>query len=83
MQNESIKYGIFKKKHFLFSKAVASIKVWKGVKTEGELIISGTKGYVYVTAPWWKTEHFKIRRENPAKTNATFNNLTEKASDMN
>ena len=36
----------------------------KGVKSEGELVISGTKGYIYVPAPWWKTEYFEVRFEN-------------------
>ena len=40
------------------------LKVGKGVKSEGELIISGTKGYIYVPAPWWKTEYFEVRFEN-------------------
>ena len=35
-----------------------------GVKKEGELIIAGTEGYIYVPAPWWKTEYFEIRYEN-------------------
>jgi choline-phosphate cytidylyltransferase len=34
------------------------------VKSEGELIISGTKGYLYIPAPWWKTDYFEIRYEN-------------------
>ena len=36
-----------------------------GVKSEGQLIISGTKGYVLVEAPWWKTTVFEIRGEDP------------------
>ena len=28
------------------------------------LIISGTKGYIYVPAPWWKTDYFEMRFEN-------------------
>ena len=57
-------YDSFTKVTFVYLKAVASIKVGKGVKTEGELVISGTEGYVYVPAPWWKTEYFEIRRED-------------------
>lgn len=38
-----------------------------GVKSEGELIISGTKGYIYCEAPWWLTKHFEVRYENSAK----------------
>lgn len=39
-------------------------KVGLGVKSEGELIISGTDGYIYVPSPWWLTEYFEIRRED-------------------
>ena len=55
---------LFTKIDFVFDKAVASIKVGDGIKSEGELIISGTKGYIYVPAPWWKTDYFEIRYEN-------------------
>ena len=49
---------------FIYPKAVASIKVGKGVKSEGELIITGTKGCIYVPAPWWKTDYFEIHYEH-------------------
>ena len=54
----------FTKIDFVYDKVVASIKVGDGIKSEGELIISGTKGYIYVPAPWWKTDYFEIRYEN-------------------
>ncbi len=44
--------------------AVCSFKLGLGVKTEGNLIISGTKGYAYVPAPWWKTDYFELRYED-------------------
>lgn len=44
--------------------AVCSFKVGLGVKTEGNLVISGTKGYAYVPAPWWKTDYFELRYED-------------------
>lgn len=47
-----------------YDKAVCSFKVGLGVKTEGNLIISGTKGYAYVPAPWWKTDYFELRYED-------------------
>lgn len=65
----------FTKIDFVYPHAVASIKVGKGVKSEGELIISGTKGYVYVPAPWWKTDYFEIRYENPADNKRYFYQL--------
>ncbi len=36
-----------------------------GAKSEGQLIISGTKGYILTEAPWWKTTYFEIRGEDP------------------
>ncbi len=55
-----------------YPKAVASAKVGAGAKSEGDLVISGTKGYIYVPAPWWKTEYFEIRYENPADNRRYF-----------
>lgn len=55
---------IFTKAVFRYDHAVASFQVGLGVKTEGNLIISGTKGYVYVPAPWWKTDYFEVRYED-------------------
>lgn len=57
-------FDMFSKIAFVFDHAVASIKVGKGVKSEGELIISGTQGYVYVPAPWWKMDYFELRYED-------------------
>ena len=55
---------IYTKGVFRFDHAVCSFKAGLGVKTEGSLIISGTKGYAYVPAPWWKTDFFELRYED-------------------
>lgn len=55
---------IFTRGMFRYSKATCSFKVGLGVKTDGSLIISGTKGYAYVPAPWWKTDYFELRYED-------------------
>lgn len=47
-----------------YPRAVCSFKLGLGVKTEGNLVISGTKGYAYVKAPWWKTDYFELRYED-------------------
>lgn len=47
-----------------YQNATASIRAGKGMKVEGELIITGTKGYLYVPAPWWRPEYFEIRYED-------------------
>ena len=75
MLNKDAMYDSFTKIDFYYNDAVASLKVGKGVKSEGELIISGTKGYVYVPAPWWKTDYFEIRYENPADNRRYFYQL--------
>ncbi len=56
---------LFTKALIMYENAAATISVGTGVKSEGELVISGTKGYIYVPAPWWKTDYFEIRYENP------------------
>ena len=55
---------IFTKAVFRYDHAVASFQVGLGVKSEGNLVISGTKGYAYVPAPWWRTDYFEIRFED-------------------
>lgn len=61
-----IKDGVdmYTKGVFRYNNAVCTFKVGLGVKTEGNLIISGTKGYAYVPAPWWKTDYFELRYED-------------------
>lgn len=71
----SERFDTFTKIAFVYPHAVASLKVGKGVKSEGELIISGTKGYIYVPSPWWKTDYFEIRYENPVDNKRYFYQL--------
>lgn len=56
-------FDIFSRIDLTYPGAVATAKVGRGVKSEGELVISGTKGYIYVPAPWWKTDYFELRYE--------------------
>lgn len=65
----------FLKADFVYPEAVASIKIGNRMKSEGELIISGTKGYVYVPAPWWKTDYFEVRYENQTENKRHFYQL--------
>lgn len=55
---------IYTKAVFLYDSATASFQVGLGAKTEGNMTISGTSGYVYVPAPWWKTDYFELRFED-------------------
>lgn len=73
--DEKREFDIFTKVDFLYPNAVASLKVGKGVKSEGNLVISGTKGYIYVPAPWWKPDYFEIRYENQSENRRYFYQL--------
>ncbi len=55
---------VFTKGIIHYDSAVATITLGLGVKTEGNLVVSGTNGYVYVPAPWWRTDFFEVRYEN-------------------
>ena len=68
-------FDIFTKYDFKYKSAVATVKVGKGVKSEGELIVSGTKGYVYVPAPWWKMDYFELRYEDVLQNRRYFYQL--------
>ena len=55
---------MYTKAVFRYDNATASFQVGLGAKTEGNMVISGTKGYIYVPAPWWKTDYFEQRFED-------------------
>lgn len=63
---------IYTKVNICYPHATASMTLGIGVKTEGNMVISGTKGYVYVPAPWWLTDFFEIRYENQTKNKKYF-----------
>ena len=75
LQDDNPDFDLFTKISFVYPKAVASLKVGQGVKSEGELIISGTDGYIYVPAPWWKTDYFEVRYENTTQNKRYFYQL--------
>lgn len=57
---------VFSRIDLTYPHAIASARTGIGVKSEGELIVAGSRGYVHVPAPWWLTEYFETRFENPA-----------------
>ncbi len=56
---------LFTKADLNYHGRLAQGKCGLGVKAEGSLMICGTKGYIKVDAPWWKTGHFEIHFEDP------------------
>lgn len=75
IQEGSEDFDLFTKIAFIYPHGVASLKIGQGIKSEGELIVSGTKGYVYVPAPWWKMDYFEVRYENQADNKRYFYQL--------
>lgn len=53
----------YTKINLTYDNMIATVSLGIGVKSEGDLRISGTKGYIYVPAPWWKSEYFELRYE--------------------
>ena len=56
---------IYTKAYFGYNEAIASAKTGIGVKSEGQLLVSGTKGYILVKSPWWLIKTFEVCYENP------------------
>ena len=73
--NKAANMDGFTKIDFVYSGATASIKVAKAAKAEGQLIITGSNGYIYVPAPWWKTDYFEVRYENQEENKRFFYQL--------
>lgn len=58
---------LFTKASFCYSKGIATATCGLGVKSEGRLLIAGTKGYIVVEAPWWKTTYFEVHYEDVSR----------------
>lgn len=63
---------IYTKAYFTYGDALATSKNGLGVKSEGQLIVSGTRGYIVVDAPWWKTTSFEVRYEDSRQNEKFF-----------
>ena len=58
---------LFTKVSFCYPMGVATATCGLGVKSEGRLLIAGTKGYIVAEAPWWKTSYFEVHYEDAGK----------------
>ncbi|MCL2100242.1 MAG: Gfo/Idh/MocA family oxidoreductase [Fibromonadales bacterium] len=56
---------IYSKAYFKYENAIATAKTGIGVKSEGQLLISGTNGYILAKSPWWLMKGFEVCYENP------------------
>lgn len=56
---------LYTKIQLRYANGMATAKMGVGVKSEGELVIAGTEGYILAPSPWWLTHRFEVRREDP------------------
>lgn len=55
---------LYAKAYLQYKDCMATSKTGLGVKSEGQLLVSGTRGYIVVDAPWWKTKSFEVKYED-------------------
>ena len=58
---------LFTKASFVYPAGMASATCGLGVKSDGRLLIAGTKGYIIAEAPWWKTTYFEVHYEEASR----------------
>lgn len=57
---------LYTKIQILYEDAMATAKMGVAVKSEGQLVVAGTQGYILAESPWWLTKRFVVRYENPS-----------------
>lgn len=58
---------VYTKTSFDYGHAIGLAKTGLAVKSEGQLVVAGTEGYILVPSPWWLTKYFEVRYEDPNK----------------
>lgn len=78
---ESLEFQSFKdergvdyytKAYFKYKNAIATAKTGIGVKSMGSMIVSGTRGFIEVKAPWWKTSNIEVHFEDSSENEIFF-----------
>lgn len=57
----------YSKMVIVYDKMCATVKTGIGVKSEGQLIIAGSNGYILVPSPWWLTKRVEVHYEDSKK----------------
>ncbi|MCF0131521.1 MAG: Gfo/Idh/MocA family oxidoreductase [Pseudobutyrivibrio sp.] len=58
---------IYTKAQLKYPRGMATSKTGVAVKTEGQMVVAGTKGYILAPSPWWLTKNFEVRYEDSTK----------------
>lgn len=69
IQNE---IDILSKINLIYEDSMGSATIAINAKAEGDMVVSGSKGYIYIPAPWWKTEYFELRFEDTNRNQKYF-----------
>lgn len=56
---------VYTRASFDYGSGFATAKTGLAIKSEGQLLISGEKGYILVPSPWWLTRSYDVRYEDP------------------
>ena len=58
---------LYTKVYMSYDNAMALSKNGVAVKSEGQLVIAGTKGYILAPSPWWLTKRFEVHYEDSSR----------------
>lgn len=58
---------LYTKIDLVYDQGMATAKCGVGVKTEGQLVISGSTGYILAESPWWLTKNISYVMKIPIK----------------
>ncbi len=58
---------LYTKVQLRYKNGLATAKAGVAVKSEGQLVVAGTKGYVIAQSPWWLMKKFDVRYEDSSK----------------
>ena len=58
---------LYTKVELTYPDAMATAKNGGAVKSEGQLVIAGTEGYILAPSPWWLTRRFEIHYEDASR----------------
>ena len=57
---------LYTKIQLIYEQGMATAKCGVGVKSEGQLVVAGTEGYILAESPWWLTKKYEVRYEDPS-----------------
>lgn len=55
---------LFTRVDLQYEHALASVSLGIGVASDNAMVISGTRGYLTVPAPWWRTDHYVVHHQD-------------------